>query len=148
MPQSIDHCFCQPALQTMSKYQWHVARLNDNTPANMAFQLHINVSPIFTQPTSWPHVASPTWSSTEQVARPATSDWRALEACCRPWTWWCGYATMINGKTESAQLNKTATTQCWIQLTVCHLVGQQSRYWPLWAQRHPIASHVNMLRPQ
>ena len=60
-----------------------------------------------TQPTSWPHVASPTWSSTEQLARPATkrfhtSDWRALEACCRPWTWWCndatdlaGYATMM-----------------------------------------------------
>ena len=45
-----------------------------------------------TQPTSWPHVASPAWSSTEQLARPATkrfhtSDWRALEACCRPWTW-------------------------------------------------------------
>jgi len=36
-----------------------------------------------TQLTSWPHVASPTWSSTEQVARPATkrfhtSDWRPL----------------------------------------------------------------------
>jgi len=63
-----------------------------------------------TQPTSWPHVASPTWSSTEQVARPATkrfhpSDWRALEACCRPWTWWCndamalaGYATVMSAR--------------------------------------------------
>jgi len=34
-------------------------------------------------------MASPTWSSTEQVARPATkrfhpSDWRTLEACCQP----------------------------------------------------------------
>ena len=59
------------------------------------------------QPTYWPHAASPTWSSTEQVARPATkrfhtSDWRPLETCCRPWTWWChdatalaGYATMM-----------------------------------------------------
>jgi len=42
----------------------------------------------------WPHVASPAWSSAEPVARPATkrfhaSDWRPLEACCRPWTCWC-----------------------------------------------------------
>jgi len=55
-----------------------------------------------TQPTSWPHVASPTWSSMEQVARPATkrfhpSDWRALEACCRPWTWWCNDGTALGG---------------------------------------------------
>ena len=55
-----------------------------------------------TQPTSWPHVASPTWSSTEQVARPATkrfhpSHWRPLEACCRPWTWWCNDAAALAG---------------------------------------------------
>ena len=56
-----------------------------------------------TQPTSWPHVASLTWSSSEQVARPATkrlhpsSDWRALETCCRPWTWWCNDATALAG---------------------------------------------------
>ena len=55
-----------------------------------------------TQSTSGPHVASPTWSSTEQVARPATkrfhaSDWRALEASCRPWTWWCNDATALAG---------------------------------------------------
>ena len=48
---------------------------------------------LITQPTSWPHVGSPTWSSTEQVFWPATkrfhsSDGRPLEACCRPWTWW------------------------------------------------------------
>ena len=79
----------------------HVARLDDVTPANMALQLHINVS--LTQPTSRPHVASPTWSSTEQLARPATkrfhpsSDWRAVEACCRPWTWWCNDATALAG---------------------------------------------------
>jgi len=53
-----------------------------------------------TQPTSSPHVASPTWSSMERVARPATkrfhpSDWRPLEACCRPWTWWCNDATAL-----------------------------------------------------
>jgi len=55
-----------------------------------------------TQPTSWPYVASPTWSSTEQVARPATklfhtSDWRPLKTCCRPWTWWCNDATAFAG---------------------------------------------------
>ena len=47
-------------------------------------------------------MASPTWSSTEQVARPATkrfhpSHWRSLEACCRPWTWWCNDATALAG---------------------------------------------------
>jgi len=37
------------------------------------------------------------------VARPAPkrfhplSDWRALEACCRPWTWWCNDATALAG---------------------------------------------------
>ena len=51
---------------------------------------------------SWPHVALPTWSSTEQLARPATkwlhtSDWRPLEKCCRPWTWWCLDATALAG---------------------------------------------------
>ena len=25
------------------------------------------------------------------------SDWRALEACCRPWTWWCNDATALAG---------------------------------------------------
>ena len=53
-------------------------------------------------PTSRPHVASPTWSATEHVARPATkryhpSHGRALEACCRPWTWWCNDATALAG---------------------------------------------------
>jgi len=53
-----------------------------------------------TQPTSWPYVASPTWSSTEQVARPITkrlhpSNWRPLEAYCRPRTWWCNDATAL-----------------------------------------------------
>jgi len=26
-----------------------------------------------------------------------SSDWRALEACCRPWTWWCNDATALAG---------------------------------------------------
>jgi len=55
-----------------------------------------------TQLTSWLHVASPTWSSTEQVARPATkrlhtSDWRPLEACYRSWTWLHNDATALAG---------------------------------------------------
>jgi len=55
-----------------------------------------------TQPIAWPHVASPTWSSTEQVVRPATkwlypSGWRPLEACSRSWTWWCNDATALAG---------------------------------------------------
>jgi len=58
--------------------------------------------PPVTYPTSWPHVALPTWSSTEQVARPATkwfhpSHWRPLEACCRLRTWWCNNVTALAG---------------------------------------------------
>ena len=65
----------------------------------MALQLH-SPHQLITQPTSWSHVASPTWSSTEQVARTATKrfhtyDWRLLETCCRPWTWWCNDATAL-----------------------------------------------------
>ena len=66
------------------------------------------------QPTSWPHVASPTWSSTEQVARSATkrfhpSDWRPLEACCRPWTWWCNDATALAGYAKTSTTMMMAT---------------------------------------
>ena len=68
-----------------------------------------------TQQTSWPHVASPTWSSTEQPARPATkrfhaSDWRALKACCRPWTWWCNDATALAGYATMMMMNKLLLT--------------------------------------
>ena len=38
----------------------------------------------------------------EQVGRPATnrfhtSNWRSLETCCRPRTWWCNDATALVG---------------------------------------------------
>jgi len=26
-----------------------------------------------------------------------SSDWRAVEACCQPWTWWCSDATALAG---------------------------------------------------
>ena len=76
----------------------HVARLGDVTPANMALQLHINVSLNRPPDRTW----SPTWSSTEQVGRPATkrfhtSNWRSLETCCRPRTWWCNDVTALVG---------------------------------------------------
>jgi len=76
------------------------------------------------QPTSWPHVVSATWSSTEQVARPATkrfhpSDWRPLEACCRPWTWWCNDATALAGyatKMMMMSIHFTAKELNWVGL--------------------------------
>jgi len=40
-----------------------------------------------TQPTSWPHVASSTWSSMKQVARPAIGWWPSLAM----WQWWWHY---------------------------------------------------------
>ena len=64
----------------------HVARLDDDTPANMALQLHINVS--LNRPPDRT-LRRPPGRPQEQVARPATkrfhpSDWRSQEACCRP----------------------------------------------------------------
>jgi len=78
----------------------HVARLDDVTPANMAVQLHVNVS--LSRPPDRTWRRPPGWSSTEQVARPATkrfhpSHRRPLEACCRPWTWWCNDAMALAG---------------------------------------------------
>ena len=77
-------------------FSWVVAHVFSNAGGCSALHQRI------TQPTSWPHVASPTWSSTEQVARPVTkrfhpSDWRPPESCCRPWTWWCNDATTLAG---------------------------------------------------
>ena len=90
-----------------------------------------------TQPTSWPHLASPTWLSTEQLARPATkrfhpSDWRALEACCRPWTWWCNDATALAGYANMVSLLEAPVSHAnwrrcrlgrdrlvWVRGTVC-----------------------------
>jgi len=74
-----------------STWRWHTSKHGSSAP-------HQRI----TQPTSWPHVASPIWSSTEQVARPATkrfhpSDWRPLEAHCRLWTWCCNDATALAG---------------------------------------------------
>jgi len=49
------------------------------------------------------------------VARPApkrfhpSSDWRALEACCRPWTWWCNDATALAGYATTTTTMKGKT---------------------------------------
>ena len=54
----------------------HMARLDDDTPANMALQLHINVSLNRPPDCKW----------LDQLRNDSTCpDWRALEACCRPW---------------------------------------------------------------
>jgi len=71
----------------------HVARLANVTPANMALQLHINVSLNRPPDRTWRRPPG---------RRPAakrfhTSDWRPLETCCRPWTWWCNDATTLAG---------------------------------------------------
>jgi len=63
-----------------------------------------------TQPTSWPYMGSPTWSPTEQVARPAMkrfhpSYWRPLEVCCWPWTWWCNYVMALTGYVTMMMMN-------------------------------------------
>ena len=97
----------------------HVARLDDVTPANVALQLHIDVSLNRPPDRTWrrpPGRPRNNWLYQLLLsARPRfhASDWRPLEACCRPWTWWCndatalaGYATMMmmmKGQTDSAE---------------------------------------------
>ena len=75
-------------------------------------QLHINV--LLSRPPDRTWRRPPGWSSTEQVARPATkrfhpSDWRPLEACCRPWTWWCNDATALAGYAKTSTTMMMAT---------------------------------------
>ena len=78
-----------------STWRWHTGKHGSSTP-------HQRI----TQPTSWPHMASPTWSFKEQVVRPAMkrfhpSDWRLLEACCRLWTWQCNDAMALAGYVQT-----------------------------------------------
>jgi len=80
---------------------------------------------------SWPYVASPTWSSTEQVARPATkrfhpSDWRPLETCCRPWTWWCNDATALAGYATTTMMTTSIWLQCGRSVRELHFSFVQS----------------------
>jgi len=70
----------------------------DDTMANMALQLHINVL------LNWPpdvrgvaHLVVHGTSGQPATKRLHPSDWRPLEACCRPWTWWCNDATALAG---------------------------------------------------
>ena len=98
----------------------------DLTTTHRQTWLFSSTSTYHSKPTSWPHAASPTWSSTEQVARPATkrflpSDWRG--GVLSPWTWWCNdamalasYATMmmmmmLTLKTTDARCCRAYVTQ-------------------------------------
>jgi len=79
------------------------------------------------QPTSWPS----TWSSTEQVARPATKRFHPegpLEACRRPWTWWCNDATALAGyATMMMMLTMTTTMTVRVKASVRVELSQLSQ---------------------
>jgi len=78
----------------------HVARLDDDTPANMALQLHTNVSLNRPPDRTWrrpPGRPRNNWLDQLRNDSTPSSDWRALEACCQPWTWWCNDATALAG---------------------------------------------------
>jgi len=79
-------------------WRWHTGKHGSSAP-------HHRV----TQPTSWPHMASPTWSSTEQVTRPApvqlettggmlsTVDmavWWPSPATQQWWWWWLAHRSV------------------------------------------------------
>ena len=66
----------------------------------MALQLHNNVS--LNRPadrTRRRPPGRPRNNRLDQLRNDSThpSDWRALEVCCRPWTWWCNDATALAG---------------------------------------------------
>jgi len=72
------------------------------------------------------NMASPTWSS-EVAPRPATkrfhpSHLRPLEACCRPWTWWCNDATAVGDDDCSHGRNDTPAARLCLRRTGCCVV--------------------------
>ena len=75
---------------------------------------------------SEPNMASPTWSS-EVAPRPATkrfhpSHLRPLEACRRPWTWWCNDATAVGDDDCSHARNDTPAARLCLRRTGCCVV--------------------------
>ena len=59
-----------------------------------------------------------TTGSTSYEIRFHTSDWRAVEACCRPWTWWCNDATDLAGY---------ATMTMMMMMSSCISIGEYLR---------------------
>jgi len=82
-----------------------VARLNDDTPANVALQLHINVPLNWPPDRTWHCPPCRPWNKwlnqlQNHFTHPVGHHWRA--ACCLLWTCWCidvtalaGYVTMM-----------------------------------------------------
>jgi len=66
----------------------HVARLDDDTPVNMALQLHINISLNRPSDRTWRRPPGRTRNKwLDQLRNDSTRPTADLEACCRPWTW-------------------------------------------------------------
>ena len=79
-----------------SVFYWPDALPATQPTASKHWRQHKVYMYISKRPISYPVDAS------RYLARPATkrfqtSDWRALEVCCRPWTWWCNDATALAG---------------------------------------------------
>jgi len=77
----------------------HVPPLDDDTPANIALQLHIDVSLDQPLDCTWRHPPGRPQNKWLDC-RFHLSDWRLLEACCQLWTWWCNDATALAGCTN------------------------------------------------
>jgi len=74
----------------------HVARLDDVTPAKWLFSSTSTYHPtdlLTARGVAHVVVHGTTGSTSYEIRFHPSSDWRALEACCRPWTWWCNDAT-------------------------------------------------------
>jgi len=54
--------------------------------------------------------------------------WRALETCCRPWTWWCNDATALAGYAILMMMSSnSSSSHSSLVVLVSHIVGQQGQ---------------------
>jgi len=76
----------------------HVPRLDDDTPANMALQLRINVSLNRPRDRTWRRSPGrPRNKWLDQLRNDSTVRLESSGDVCRPWTWWCNDATTLTG---------------------------------------------------
>jgi len=99
----------------------HVARLDDVTPAKWLFSstsTYHSTDLLTARGVAHLVVHGTTGSTSYEIRFHPSSDWRALEACCRPWTWWCNDATALAGY---------ATMTMMMMMSSCISIGEYLR---------------------
>ena len=96
------HCHVVTVRATTSRHSvtWSVSAAVGALNADSDPPMQCRVRPFATWDTS--RIRNPDYMRIRTVGRPATkrfhtSNWRSLETCCRPRTWWCNDATALVG---------------------------------------------------